>query len=119
MTKSAPRMTRVNELLKREIADLIEKYIEHRKGCLISVTEVKTTPDLRQAKVHISILGGENEKKELMSNLQKKRTFIQQQASRHITLKYTPVIDFVYDKRIESGDKVLAILNQLEDENNI
>ena len=61
--KSAPRITRVNELLKREIANLIEKYIEHKKDCLISVTEVNTTPDLRQAKVHISILGDNNMKK--------------------------------------------------------
>jgi ribosome-binding factor A len=112
--KSAPRITRVNELLKREIADLIEKYIEHKKDCLISVTEVNTTPDLRQAKVHISILGGNDAKKEIMSILQKKRAFIQQLVARHITLKYTPVLEFQYDSRIELGDKVLAMLNQLE-----
>ena len=114
--KSAPRITRVNELLKREIADSIEKYIEHKKDCLISVTEVNTTPDLRQAKVHISILGDNEAKKELMKILQKKRSFIQQQLARHVTLKYTPVIEFLSDSRIESGDRVLAMLNQLEDE---
>jgi ribosome-binding factor A len=114
--KSAPRITRVNELLKREIANLIERHIEHKKDCLISVTEVNTTPDLRQAKVHISILGDNDIKKEMMIHLQKKRAFIQQLVSRHITLKYTPVLEFKYDSRIETGDKVLAILNQLENE---
>ena len=112
--KSAPRMVRVNELIKREIADSIEKHIEHKKDCLISVTEVNTTPDLRQAKVLISILGDDEAKKNMMSILHKKRTFIQQLLARNIALKYTPVIDFQYDSRIESGDKVLAILNQLE-----
>ena len=114
--KSAPRITRVNELLKRDIADSIEKYIEHRKDCLISVTEVKTTPDLRQAKVHISILGDDKAKQEMMKVLHKKRSFIQQQLASHVTLKYTPVIEFLSDSRIESGDKVLAMLNQLENE---
>jgi ribosome-binding factor A len=114
--KSAPRITRVNELLKREIADLIEKHIEHRKDCLISVIEVNTTPDLRQAKVHISILGDNDAKKTMMLLLKKKRSFIQQLVARNITLKYTPVIEFYYDSRIESGDRVLAMINQLENE---
>ena len=118
--KSAPRMTRVNALLKREIADSIEKYVEHRKDCLISVTEVNTTPDLRQAKVHISILASNNDvKKEVMHKLQSKRTLIQQQISSHITLKYTPVLEFKYDKRIENGDKVLALLNELDNDKEI
>jgi ribosome-binding factor A len=112
--KSAPRITRVNELLKREVANIIEKHIEHKKNCLISVTEVNTTPDLRQAKVQISILGDSDIKKEMMRTLQKKRRFIQQLVSRHITLKYTPVIEFQYDNRIELGDKVLAMLSQIE-----
>ena len=113
--KSAPRMTRVNELLKREIADSIEKYIEHEKNCLLSVTEVNTTPDLRQAKVHVSILGGnDSAKKDIMKKLKNKIKFIKQQVARHVTLKYTPVIEFQYDDRIEGGDKVLAMLNQLD-----
>lgn len=114
--KSAPRITRVNELLKREVANIIEKHIEHKKDCLISVTEVNTTSDLRQAKVQISMLGDSDIKKEMMRALQKKRRFIQQLVSRHITLKYTPVIEFQYDSRIELGDKVLAMLNQIESE---
>jgi ribosome-binding factor A len=114
--KSAPRMTRVNELLKREIADLIEKHVEHKRDCLVSVTEVNTNPDLKQAKVHISILGSDDAKKDIMSRLLKKRKLIQQQMSRHITLKYTPVLNFQYDSRIESGDNVLAMLNKLDDD---
>jgi ribosome-binding factor A len=114
--KSAPRMIRVNELIKREVADSIEKHIEHKKDCLISVTEVNTTPDLRQAKVRISILGNDDAKKDIMRTLQKKRTFIQQLLARNIALKYTPVIEFQYDSRIELGDKVLAMLNELENE---
>ena len=115
--KSAPRMTRVNALLKREIADLIEKCIEHRKDCLLSVTEVDTTPDLRQAKVHISILADSSDvKKDVMRKLKSKRKFIQQQVSHHVTLKYTPVLDFQYDSRVEDGDKVLALLNELDND---
>ena len=55
---SSQRMLRVNELLKREIADLLERVDFSLENCLVSVSEVDTSPDLRHAKVHISVLGG-------------------------------------------------------------
>ena len=55
------RMIRVNELLKREIAELLERIDFDISGCLVSVREVDVSPDLRHAKVHISVLGGNDE----------------------------------------------------------
>jgi len=117
--KSVPRMVRVNELLKREVAELIERRIEKRDDCLISVTKVITTPDLRTAKVFISILGSLETQKEMFKVLIKKRKLIQQSVAKNITLKYTPVIELVYDDRIEAGDKVLEMINNFEDSDNV
>lgn len=58
---SSQRMLRVNELLKREIADLLERVDFSMENCLVSISEVQTSPDLRHAKVHVSILGGDDE----------------------------------------------------------
>lgn len=118
---TVPRMTRVNELLKRELADLIKKNVEYSGDCLVTITEVDTTPDLRHAKVFISILGKNNddEKQDILRKIIDKRGLLQNLMSSHVTLKYTPVLDFKLDSRIEKGDKVLAILQELEEKGSI
>ena len=113
--KGISRMTRVNELLKREIADLIKKYVEYGTNCIVSVTEVDVAPSLRNAKVFVSILGvDDTSKQEIMKKIEKKRKLIQEQMSNHVVLKYTPVLSFKLDLRVEAGDNVLAILQELE-----
>ena len=114
------RMIRVNTLLKQEIAEVLERIKFDLQQCLVSVREVDVSPDLRHAKVYISILGGnENVNKEVLKFLRKERGFLQRKISKDIVLKYTPVLEFTCDKNIEAGDKVLAILNDLEAEGEI
>jgi len=114
--KESLRMTRINELLQHEIADILEKIIERRSGSLVSVTEVKTTPDLKFAKVYISILGPLEPKREIFKSIQKNRALIQSSIASVIKIKYTPVLDFTLDKRFEDGDKVLSMINDMEHE---
>jgi len=115
--KGVPRMTRVNELIKRELADLIKKYVECGSSCLISVAQVIVAPDLRTAKVFVSILGknSDDEKNEVMKKIENKRVIIQEQMSNHVILKYTPVLSFILDKKIEAGDRVLSIIQEMEE----
>ncbi|MCF7791706.1 MAG: 30S ribosome-binding factor RbfA [Victivallales bacterium] len=111
------RMPRVNELLKREIAEQIEKNIE-LGNCLVSVTEVDVAPGLRNAKVFISILGPKDssEKQKILNKIENLRGLIQEQMSKKVILKYTPVLHFKLDNRVETGDRVLSILQELEEE---
>ena len=115
MSTSA-RIVRVNEILKRELADLIERENPAEDpSVLVSVFEVRTTPNLRNATVCISVFGGdEHTPGKVMSNLLKKRKEIQHQVSRHLTLKYTPVLEFKIDDRLASADNVLQIIRELE-----
>ncbi len=115
--KESLRMTRINELLKREIAGILEKIIERKSGSLISVTEVNTTPDLKFAKVYISILGPLQAKKEIFKSIEKHRALIQTSIASVIKIKYTPVLHFTLDNRFEAGDKVLSIINEIEHQN--
>ena len=114
------RIARVNEILKREIADVIEKFSLSEGGCLISVTKVHASESLRNATVYISIFGAKEDKADaIMKKLYKLRSDIQHEVSRHVILKYTPVLQFVRDNNMEQGDRVLSLLQELEDgENN-
>jgi ribosome-binding factor A len=112
------RIARVNEILKREIADLIERGgIAPSSSVLVSVVEVKTSSDLRNAVVFISVFGGNKEiKQEVLKNLHKNRKDLQKKVSRDVVLKYTPILDFKLDDRLEAGDKVLSMLEELGDD---
>jgi ribosome-binding factor A len=108
-------MLRVNELLKREIADLLERMDLNLENSLVSVCEVDVSPDLRRAKVHVSILGGDAALRgNVMKFLRRHRVEVQNRMARDIKLKYTPVLEFSEDSRLEKGDKVLALIEELE-----
>jgi len=118
---SSARIIRVNELLKREIAsDILRLFATDRfDTSAITVTRVETTPDLREAKVHISIFEHEEERVDMIRFLNKHRKEIQARMSQNVILKYTPRLHFKLDTSIEGGDRVLGILSQLDipDEN--
>ena len=117
MAKMNDRIARVNELLKREIADVIEKYSLNEGGVLVSVTRVHASESLRNATVYVSIFGADQEKSEaILKKLYKLKPEIQQQVSRHVILKYTPVLQFVRDTNLEDGDRVLALIRELEEQ---
>ncbi|MBR2363723.1 MAG: 30S ribosome-binding factor RbfA [Lentisphaeria bacterium] len=116
------RLTRVNEILKREIADVLEKNGINESNFIVSVTKVILSTNLRSAVVFISILGGkdpEENYRKVLPRLMKLRPLVQSNIARHVTLKYTPVIRFEHDLNIVEGDHVLALLQELErDEEN-
>ena len=113
---SSARIIRVNELLKREIAsDILRLFASDRFDTgAFTVTRVETTPDLREAKVHISIFEHEEERVDMIRFLNKHRKEIQARMSKNVILKYTPRLHFKLDTSIEGGDRVLGILSQLE-----
>lgn len=115
------RLTRVNELLKREIATILEKRLLERGNefVLLSVTEINTSVDLRNATVYISIFGKDQTlKNKLMRELDKARPQIQKDIAKNLKFKHTPVLNFKLDTRLERGDMVLELLNNTDTEEN-
>lgn len=111
---SADRMARLNVLLRQEVAELLERRLEHKANCLVTVTEVKASSDLKHAKVFISIIGEKSSKDSVMALIDEHRAFLQQKISRDIKIKYTPVLEFLYDGRVEAANKVLDLISQIE-----
>ena len=115
------RLTRVNELLKREIATILEKRLLERGNefVLLSVTDINTSVDLRNATVYISIFGKDQTmKNKLMRELEKVRPQIQKDIAKNLKFKHTPVLNFKVDTRLERGDMVLELLNNADTEEN-
>ena len=115
---SVDRIVRINELLKRVLADLMETLgLNEEHGCIISITRVDCASNLKSAQVYVSILGAKNDEAEqrVIRRLIDRKAEIQTLVSREVILKYTPVLQFILDKSVSEGDRVLDLLRQMED----
>lgn len=114
-----PRLVRVNELLKREIAEDVHRNfsLSDFDCASLTVTRVECAADLRDANVYISIFGHENERDRMISYLNRHRQEIIRMMIKRVKLKYTPRLHFVLDESIEGGDRILSMLAQMEREN--
>jgi ribosome-binding factor A len=113
---SSARIIRVNELLKREIAVDIPRLFANSNfdTGAVTITGVETGSDLRDATVYVSIFGHEQERAGMIRFLNRHHSEIQAKMSKNVILKYTPRLYFKLDDSIESGDRVLGILSQLD-----
>jgi len=117
---SVDRLVRVNELLKRVLADLMETLgYNEEQGRIISITRVDCASNLKTAGVYVSILGAKNEEEEvrIVRRLIERKAEIQSLMSKEVILKYTPVLHFILDHSVADGDRVLDLLRHMEDEN--
>ena len=107
------RPRRVAELMKHELADLLNKDFEFG-GALVTIHEVDMTPDLKQAHVYIGIIGREDLQADAMHKLQKAAHSLAQKLSRRVILRNTPMLYFKQDDSIERGVRVLNIIEKID-----
>lgn len=114
-----PRLVRVNELLKREIAEDIHRNfsLSDFDTAAVTVTRVECAPDLRDANVYISIFGHEEERDRMISYLNRHRQEVIRLMIKRVKLKYTPRLHFILDESLEGGDRILSMLAEMEREN--
>ena len=115
---SVDRIARINELLKRVLADLMETLGFNERGRIISITRVECASSLKNAHVYVSILGAKDEEEELrvIRRLIERKAEIQTLMSQEVILKYTPVLQFVLDHSVAEGDRVLDLLRKMEED---
>ena len=111
--KNNNRLGRIDEELKKEISQIINYELHNPKITgLISVTKAKITPDLKYAKIYVSILNSKNIK-ETLANLKKSSGYIRTEIAKKINLRITPELIFVLDDSIEYGAKIDQILKEI------
>jgi len=115
---STPRLIRVNELLKREIAEDIHRIfaLSDFDTSSVTVVRVECAANLRDATVYVSIFGHKDERDQMIEFLNRHRQDIIKRMCRRVTLKYTPRLHFKLDESIETGDHILSILAEMERE---
>jgi ribosome-binding factor A len=110
---SADRMRRVNEAVREVLSDAIKLLKDPRVG-FVTVTDVRTSPDLRHAKVFVSVLGTEEERSATLEGLSSAHGVLQSIVNRELRMKRTPTLDFVYDDTAERADRLERMLAEQE-----
>ena len=111
------RLDRVNELLRSEISHLIARQIKDpRVDGVISVTEVIASGDLRSARVYISVMGREADRRAALDGIRSAASFLRRELRGRVNLRHTPHLTFSLDDSIEEGDRVLRLMDGLSPE---
>ena len=107
------RLDRVNEELKREIGNIINNELKNSNITgLISVTKVKISPDLKHARVYISIINSKSNKNTL-AGLKRATGFIRSRIAEKVNLRVTPELVFELDDSMEYGERIDSILKEI------
>ena len=103
------RIGRINEEIQRELAALIPTVKDPRVSGMISVTAVEATPDLKYAKIYVSVLDKANET-QVLKGLKSAGGYLRRELGRSLNLRYTPELTFVRDDSINKGAHILEML---------
>ena len=105
------RLDRINEVLRREISTVLQRDFEF-VDCLVTISGVEITQDLREAKVFVSVLGGRSGS--VMEKLGQKRGLIQSRVAKRVVLRCTPILSFRLDESAERGVEMVNFLDEVD-----
>ena len=103
-------MRRVNEAIREILGDAITTELKDPRIGFVTVTEVDTSPDLRAARVYVSVLGAEEERERSLAGLGSAHGFLQGKIASAMRMKRTPTLTFEYDESAERGDRISRLL---------
>jgi ribosome-binding factor A len=105
------RMRRVDEAVRAVLSDAIAKQLQDPRVGFVTVTGVKTSPDLRHARVYVSVLGDEEVRAASLDGLRSAHGFLQARLAAELTLKHTPTLTFEYDQSVDRGMRISRLLD--------
>jgi ribosome-binding factor A len=106
------RTVRVNELLQREISDILRKR-HQTEAVAITISEVRVSPDLRDARVFVAVVGDDETAEKKLRWLRSKASEIRAEVSKRVVLKYLPKFEYLLDKSSIRGARILQVLDAL------
>ena len=104
------RIDKINEEVRREVANVIRELKDSRIPIMTSVVAVNVTNDLRYAKVYVSVMGDSETQKKAMDGLKSAAGFVRREMGKRVDLRYTPEFIFELDHSIEHGAHIDALL---------
>jgi ribosome-binding factor A len=106
------RPERLAEQIKEEVSLIIAGEVEDPRVGFVTVTDARLTPDLKHAKIYVSVMGDEAEKKESMAALKHAAGFIRTQLGATLRMRRTPELHFVYDETTETAARIEELLSE-------
>ena len=110
-------MRRVNEAIREALAEAIGELKDPRIG-FVTITGVKTSSDLRQARIYVSVLGNERKRKESLAGLTSAHGVLQATLASELRMKRTPLLAFEYDPTVEEGVRMTKLIDELAPDDN-
>jgi ribosome-binding factor A len=108
---SSDRMRRVNEAIRQVIGDAVSSDLKDPRVGFVTVTDVRTSPDLSHARVYVSVLGGSHTRAETLEGLSHAHGYLQRQIAGELHLKRTPTLDFSYDDTTDRAMRLDALID--------
>ncbi|HVW21207.1 MAG TPA: 30S ribosome-binding factor RbfA [Opitutaceae bacterium] len=107
------RTVRVNALVQREISDILRKRYQS-EAVALTVTEVRVSPDLREGRVFVAVVGSEDFAAERLRWLRRQAPLIREELAKRIVLKFLPRFEYVLDRSAARGARLMTLLDQLD-----
>lgn len=107
---ASPRMRRVNEAVREVLSAHIGQDLKDPRIGFVTVTAVETSPDLRSARVFVSVLGDPAEREETLDGLRASHGFLQAKVGDELRMKRTPKLEFVYDDSVDQSMRISELL---------
>ncbi len=109
------RMRRVNEAIRQVLSDALAGDLKDPRVGFVTVTEVNTSPDLRHARVYVSVLRPDAEREATLDGLRSAHGFLQGRIGGELHLRHTPELRFVYDDTAERAARVQRLLDHRDE----
>jgi len=113
---TSDRMRRVNEATREVLSGAITSELKDPRVGFVTVTAVETSPDLRHARVFVSVLGNPGERRRSLQALSSARGYLQRRIGTELHIKNTPTLEFVYDDTAERSQRINELLSSPEEE---
>jgi ribosome-binding factor A len=110
------RMRRVDEAMRAVLSDAITRDLKDPRVGFVTVTGVKTSPDLRHARVYVSVLGSDPARAASLEGLRSAHGFLQGRVASELSLKHTPSLSFEYDESVDHGMRITELLDASDPE---
>jgi ribosome-binding factor A len=111
------RIDKIEEQFRMELGEIIEREIHDPRIGLATITAVKVSPDLRHARVFVTVLGDEAQRKKTLEGLRSAASFVRRSLSKRLHhLRRIPELSFDYDEAVEKGMRIEELLDQIKRE---
>ena len=111
---ASDRMRRVDEAMREVLSAAITSEIKDPRVGFVTVTSVDTSPDLRHARVYVSVLGDEKVRRRSMDGLASAHGYLQKRVAGELRIKHTPTLEFLYDDSTDRGMRIAELLEEEE-----